>query len=571
MTMIRSRLSATKLTPLAPRAMVVAEHPLGAEVGAQILERGGNAVDAAVAAAFAMTVVEPFMSTIAGGGTMLIYLTKRGEVVALDFNVEAPAACHERIYPLAEGLATDLFSWRRVVEDANTVGARAVAVPGSVAGLCLALDRYGSMELVDVLEPAIALARDGFIPDWYLALTTAIHAEEVSRFPETARTYLRDGRFIYRPPSLDEGDRVSYPDLAMSLELIAKEGPQAFYTGALAQAIHEAVRDGGGFLTREDLARYQVRVAPPLTGRYRHLDLFFSPGATGGITALEILNILSAFPPRLTGFDTPRGLHGRAEAVRFAFLDRLSYLGDPERVEAPWEALASKEYGAAVASSIKLRGPRSRKAAPDPSPFEGKAGRQLLRAAGRGVGRDSTTHIGAVDRQRNMVSLTHTAVSLFGSRVVAPGTGILLSNGMLWFDPEPGKANSVGPGKRPLVNMVPVLAFKNGTPYLTLGAPGGRKIVSAIPQVLANLADLGLTPQAAIEAPRLHTEGGELWVDDRVGAKALAALKRMGHPVVAKRETYSTFYFARPVAIRVTQKGLEAGLDHMRAAAACGY
>jgi len=568
---IRSTLSVTKLTPLAPRAMVVAEHPLGAEVGAQILKRGGNAVDAAVATAFAMTVIEPFMSTIAGGGTMLVYLARRGEVEAVDFNVQAPAACHERVYPLAEGVATDLFPWRRVVDDANIVGHRAVAVPGSVAGLCLALARYGTMALADVLAPAIALARDGFVPDWYLALTTAVHADEVSRFAETARTYLREGRHIYRPPASADGDRVRYPDLARSLELIAREGPDAFYKGALAQAIHEEIWVHGGFLTKEDLAGYQARVAPPLTGRYRDLDLCFSPGATGGITALEILNILSAFRPRQLSFDTPGGLHLRAEAARYAFLDRLTFLGDPERVEAPWTALASKEYGAEVARRIKPRGPRSKKSAPDPWRFEGKGGRTPVRIAGNGRATDSTTHIGVVDRQRNMVSLTHTAVSLFGSRVVVPGSGILLSNGMIWFDPEPGKANSVGPGKRALVNMVPVLAFRKGEPYLTLGAPGGRKIISAIPQVVSNLVDLGLAPQPAIEAPRVHTEGGDLWVDDHAGDAVLAALEKMGHPVVARREAYSTFYFARPVAIRLTRKGLEAGLDHLRAAAACGY
>jgi gamma-glutamyltranspeptidase/glutathione hydrolase len=175
-----------------------------------------------------------------------------------------------------------------------------------------------------------------------------------------------------------------------------------------------------------------------------------------------------------------------------------------------------------------------------------------------------------VDRQRNMVSLTNTAVSLFGSRMVVPDTGILLQNGMLWFDPEPGRANSVAAGKRPVVNMVPALGFRRGEPYLTVGAPGGRKIVSAIPQVIANLADQGDAAQAAIEAPRLHTEGGELWVDDRVGERSLAALRKMGHDVVPKRQAYGTFYFARPVAIRIGRRGLEAGLDHLNAAAAAG-
>lgn len=569
--MIRSAQAVTKVTPLASRGMVVAAHPLGAEVGAAILKRGGNAVDAAVATAFAMTVAEPFMSTIAGGGTMLVHLVKRGETIALDFNVQAPAACHESVYPLEEGLGIGLFTWRKVVGDANMYGHQAVAVPGSIAGLALALERYGTMDWADVLAPAIALARQGMEPDWYVALTMAVHAQELAAYPETARTYLRNGHYIHRPPTLEPGDRMTFPALADSLELLAKEGPQAFYRGAIADAIEAEMRMGGGFLTKADLAAYQVKTHAPLLGRYRNLELAFSPGATGGITALETLNILSAFPSDQVGWNSAGGLHLRAEAVRYAFQDRFTYLGDSERVQAPWRALASTAYGEAVAGCFRRRGPRSQTPGPDPWRFETATHRAMDPSAATGPSGDCTTHIGAVDRQRNLVSLTHTAVSLFGSRVVVPGTGILLSNGMIWFDPEPGRPNSVGPGKRALVNMVPVLAFRRGEPYLTLGAPGGRKIVSAIPQVLANLADMKLTPQAAIEAPRLHTEGGDLWVDDRVGAKALAALAKMRHPVVARQENLSTLFFSRPVAVRVTSKGLEAGLDHLRASAAAGF
>ncbi|HYL82545.1 MAG TPA: gamma-glutamyltransferase, partial [Candidatus Acidoferrum sp.] len=398
-----------------------------------------------------------------------------------------------------------------------------------------------------------------------------VHAQELAAFPATARTYLRQGHYIHRPPTIGEGDRVVSPDLARSLDLIAREGSGAFYKGAIAQALHEEMQSHGGFLTLKDLADYSVRVQPALLGKYRGLELAFSPGATGGITSLEMLNILSAFPSNEVGFSTTNGLHLRAEASRRAFQDRLSYLGDPARVEAPWDSLASQEYGAEVARGIQARGPRSKRLAPDPSQFKKKSDRPGRPPTGKRHLGDCTTHIGVVDRQRNMVSLTHTAVSIFGSRVVGPGTGILLSNGMLWFDPEPGRPNSVGPGKRALVNMVPVLAFRRGEPHLTLGAPGGRKIISAIPQVLSNLADLKLTPQAAIEAPRLHSEGDDLWVDERVGERALAALGKMGHRVVTRQETPSTLYFSRPVAIRVSRKGLQAGLDPLRAAAASGF
>jgi gamma-glutamyltranspeptidase/glutathione hydrolase len=532
-----------------------------------------------------MTVVEPFMSTIAGGGSMLIHLRRRGETAAVDFNVEAPRACHEHCYALSEGTATDLFPWRRVVDDANVLGAKAVAVPGSVAGLCLALERFGTMELADVMAPAIELAERGFVPDWYVGLTTAIHADQLAAFPETARAYLRDGRYIYRPPSTAEGDLLRQPDLACSLRLIAQGGPDVFYRGAIADAIQDAMAAAGGFLTKQDLATYEPRIEPPLTGRYRRLEVALMPGATGGISALEVLNILAQFPSARVGHATASGLHLRAEAIRRAFADRLQYLADPRHVKAPWDGLASASYAAAVAATIKPGGPRGGAAAADPWAFEaegdtsGRAGRRPRatperRAVGGrqgGAATDCTTHIGVVDRQRNMVSLTHTAVSLFGSRMVAPDTGILLSNGMIWFDPEPGRPNSVAAGKRALVNMVPLLAFRRGEPYLTLGAPGGRKIISVVPQVFSNMVDAGDSLQAATEAPRLHTEGAEVLVSASAGSTRLEALRRMRHPVVVKEESYGTFFFARPVAIRIGSNGLEAGLDPLSDASAAGF
>jgi gamma-glutamyltranspeptidase/glutathione hydrolase len=550
--MIRSTLSVTKKTPLARRGMVVAEHPVGAEVGARILERGGNAIDAAVATAFAMTVVEPFMSTIAGSGTMLVHLAKRGETVCIDFNGTAPLAAGETMYRVIGGVSQALFPWPRVEDDANVFGHRSVAVPGSVAGLALALERYGTLSLADVLAPAIELANAGIVHDWYLTLKHAHFLEELLAYPETARTYLRDGRAIHRPPSMQPGDVVRYPELARSLALIARDGPAAFYRGALAQAIADEMAAHGGLITREDLAAYEVRVTPPLVGRYRDLELALSPGATGGTTALEMLNILAEFPASRTGVRTAEGLHLRAMASKRAFQDRFEHLGDAAQVKVPWERLASREHARQIAAEI-----RTLKAVPP--------------RRGPGPGVDCTTHVGAVDRERNMVSLTNTAVSLWGSRVVVKGTGILLNNGMIWFDPEPGKANSIASGKRALVNMVPALGFRRGRPHLTVGAPGGRAIVSAIPQVIATLVDGRGSLQAAVEAPRLHSEGGDVLVSTRVGEAALRALTTRGHRVVPKEETYSTLNFARPIGIRVTPGGLEAGVEQYGAAAAAGY
>jgi gamma-glutamyltranspeptidase/glutathione hydrolase len=294
-----------------------------------------------------------------------------------------------------------------------------------------------------------------------------------------------------------------------------------------------------------------VLVEPALMVRYRDTDLALSPGATGGVTAAEILNILGEFPSARVGWKTVEGLHLRASAIARGFRDRFEHLGDPAMVKVPWERLLSKEHAREAAAAIR----------------RGKAG-----AVRRGrVTDDCTTHVSVIDRQRNMVALTHTAVSLWGSRVVVPGTGILLNNGMIWFDPEPGKANSVAGGKRGLVNMVPVLGFKRGAPAFTAGAPGGRGIISALPQVVSNLVDLKATAQAAVEAPRLHTEGAEVQVSTRVGDKALDGLAKKGHKVAPKVESYSTLNFARPVAIRVTAKGLEAGLEQYSAASAAGH
>jgi gamma-glutamyltranspeptidase/glutathione hydrolase len=504
-----------------------------------------------VATAFAMTVIEPFMSTIAGSGTMLVHLARRGETVCLNFNGVAPVAAHESMYTIVHGVSEGLFAWPRTENAANEYGHRSVAVPGSVAGLAQALERYGTMDWRDVLAPAIGLARDGFETDWYLALNHAKFEQELSAFPAAAQAYLRDGRWSHRPAGMQPGDRSRYPDLARSLELIARDGPDAFYRGAIGQALVDDMAANGGLIRREDLEAYRVIVEPALPGRYRDTDLAFSPGATGGPTALEILNILGEFPSARVGWQTVEGLHLRASAIARGFRDRFEHLADPAVVKVPWERLVSREYARAAAAEIRRGAPG--------------AGRRP-RATD-----ECTTHVSVIDRHKNMVSLTHTAVSLWGSRVVVPGTGILLNNGMIWFDPEPGKANSVGPGKRGLVNMVPVLGFKRGAPAFTAGAPGGRGIISALPQVISNLVDLKASPQAAVEAPRVHAEGGDVLVSTRVGDKALAGLARRGHKVAPKDESYSTLNFARPVAIRVTARGLEAGLEQYSAAAAAGH
>jgi gamma-glutamyltranspeptidase/glutathione hydrolase len=288
-------------------------------VGAEVLRRGGNAVDAAVATAFAMAVVEPFMSCLAGGGSMLIHRPRAGASVAIDFNVEAPRRARADMYRLGKGRSGDLFPWRAVEGDANVHGHLSVAVPGSVAGLTLALERWGTWDLRDAVAPATRIARRGVPVDWYLAGVIGMYAEELARFPEAAQTYLRDGRWPPRPAHLEGGDRVRYPDLARSLELIGKEGASVFYRGEIGEAIESEVRRGGGILDRGDLARYRVRTSAPLIGDYRGVTLLGMPGATGCVTALQVLNVLECFQPEGDGPAGARAAHLRAEALRLAF------------------------------------------------------------------------------------------------------------------------------------------------------------------------------------------------------------------------------------------------------------
>ena len=458
--MIESRLVVTKKTALARTAWWPRSTRSGRAWARAILERGGNAVDAAVATAFAMTVVEPFMSTIAGSGTMLVHMARRGETIALDFNGCAPMRAHASMFRTTTGISRGLFAWPNVEGAANERGWLAPAVPGSVAGLSLALERYGTLALRDAIQPAIELARGGFITDWYQALTTARQIEELAAAGEAGRVYLRNSRALYRPPTgMEEGDRATYPDLARSLELIARDGPNAFYRGEIAQTIHDAMAANGGLITREDLAAYSVRVGAPLVGTV--------PRRRARV---------------LAGGDRRHHRAGDSQHPRAVPEDR-------RRLEHPgWTQCPARRPSAArspIASSISAIQPwcrprgigsrrrRTRARSPPRSGVRASegAGADAIDALGASAaGGDCTTHISVIDRQRNMVALTHTAVSLFGSMVVVPGTGILLNNGMIWFNPEAGQPNSVAPGKRALVNMVPVLGFKKGKPYFTIGS-----------------------------------------------------------------------------------------------------
>jgi len=422
-----------------------------------------------------------------------------------------------------------------------------------VAATALALERYGTITLARAIEPAIALATSGVEMDWHSALTFTLYADRLGAFPESKRTFYKDGGLPYKPPTTLEGggDRMPFPDLARSLDTIATEGPDALYRGSLAQAIVDDVRRGGGILTLEDLAAYQARELPALTFEHQGHHIATNPECGGGITVAEMLNILDAFDLGSVERGSAAYYHLVAEACRSAFVDRFEHLGDPAQVDAPFDRLASREHAEAVRKAIDPRG----------------RGRAPAMAGTPDV--PNTTHMCAVDRSRMCVSLTSTLGGAFGSAAVLRGTGILLANVMTWFDPRPDRANSIAGGKRILWAPSPAIVSRNGKPRLAVGGSGGRRLISGTAETILDFIR-GDGPQRAVNGARVHAEGGPTLVDSRIPRDVREELVRMGHEVVVQEETLGTAPFGRINAIEIDGDHLRGGVGRMRVAMAEG-
>lgn len=531
--------------------MVVADQARAAQAGLEILNEGGNAVDAAVATAFVMGVVEPFTSGL-GGVACLVLRTADGAAAVVDGSTTAPDAAREDMFELLDtGERLGMYGWPATRDNANNVGYRSLGVPGMVACLLLALERYGTLSRERVMAPAIRLASEGFEIDWYMGLAIGTYAERLWPFPETTRVFFRPSRAPLRVATgFEPGDRLVQPDLARSLQAIAQGGRDAFYEGPLAAAICEDVQRSGGSLTREEFASYEARELEPLRTSYRGHEILTVPGPSGAVTAVEILNLIEASD--LPAPDSTAERHMVLEASRRAFADRFAHLADV--AGAPFERLASKEHARERARSID----RSR-ATPD------------LAGDAPPPSADCTTHLCVVDRHGAMVSLTSTLGQGFGSAVVPQGTGIVMADVMTWFDPRPGTINSVAPGKRILWAPSPMLLLDDGRPFLAVGAPGGRRIMSAVPQVVVNIVDHGLGPQDAVARARVHAEGRPSILDSRIPGSVQKELEEMGHEIEVREETFFSSHFARPSAIRIDRDGtLRGGANPLKPALAAG-
>jgi gamma-glutamyltranspeptidase/glutathione hydrolase len=550
-----SRPLVQKQQAVSAHGMITCLHPLAAQVGIDVLEAGGNAVDAAVTAGLAIGVVEPMMSGIGGLGIMVVRKAD-GTTTVIEHSANAPAAATPGMFPLAGTGTAGFYNWPAVVGNRNIVGPLSIAVPGTIAGYAAALDRFGTRSFAEALRPAIGLAADGFDVDAFTAGAIAHDVANLRRFPEIAKLLLADGAPLWSNTN-GLGNRVVQPDLAKTLQQLAAEGWETFYRGDLARRIVAGIE--GGILTTDDLANYEPRMyegAETEIGSYRGHTLHGAPYEGGAVTTAAILGLLERFELGDFGPGSGMAYHLIAEAARRAFADRFAYLADHLQVDVPWAELRAAAYFDRRAAEIDLTS----------ASLEVGAGIQQPATVGH------TTHMTVVDSERTTVALTQTHLDHFGSRIVPTGTGVILNNGMMWFDPRPGRANSIAGGKRALSAMSPLILSKENETVMAIGASGGRRILTAVAQVILNVVDHDLGPQAAVDTPRVHCDGVPTLIDRKATPASRRTLRRLGHQVQEMTETASESNFALPNTIVLGPHGLlRGGVDSLRPGTARGH
>ncbi|NQW24214.1 MAG: gamma-glutamyltransferase [SAR202 cluster bacterium] len=567
----------------AANGMVTAMEAPAAEAGLEILKKGGNAVDAAVAIGFCNVVLEPFMATIGGMGYMLIHLAEEGKTVAIDFNGRAPRNARPDMYNVTGPAEPGGYHIFDVEGDAHSVGPQCVTVPGTCAGLCEAHRLYGTLPLEQLLEPAIHFATEGFEADWHVTLYAANDWEHLTLDPYLASMWLPGGH----PPRsyAGSGDKIVQKDLGELLKKIAKHGPDAMYRGEVADAIDKFMRKEGGILTKQDLADYQPIVAEPMSVPFKGHTIMGVPTPSGCLTNLQAFRILDRFDLDAVGHNTVDYVNLFIQVARHTFADRYRYLGDWEHVPVPLQGLLSSEYNRELARRVNLRTAGIAayhedepwvhyldEAAHDPWSYDPAGAPAEMFHPASDTNDEATTHFNVVDRWRNAVTCTHTGVFTAGAN--PPSTGVYLVGGMAWFIPKPGYANSIAGWKRPLNNQSPLMVFRDGRPILCQGAPGARRIMNRGVQVVTNVIVFGMGPQEAISQPTVDASGRETLINARMPDDVVGGLRRLGHRVEVVEETPSlTGAFSRPSAITIDyEEGLlRAGVDSYRPTMAIGY
>ncbi|MEI7531389.1 MAG: gamma-glutamyltransferase [Betaproteobacteria bacterium] len=499
----------SKVVVQSNKGVVAAQHRRAAEVGAAILEKGGDAVDAAIATSFALGVLEPWMSGMAAGGCMVLWRNDQKQATTINFGMRSPKEIDIKNFPLSgKGKSSDLFPWPHVIDDRNVQGATAVAIPGVIAGMDLAHQKFGKLAWADLINPAAKLANDGLLVDWYSTLLTASNASALAKDPDAASLFLDDGKWPISGAWTALSERhLDQKILSRTLEKIAAGGAQVFYKGDVGRDLVNDIRAKGGYLSTDDLASYQAEFVDPIVIPYRGGEIFAVAGLTGGPTFEKALRDLGQnFKMRGLRPDSEAYKH-YALALQSAFSQRLESMGDHEAPHAP----------------------------------------------------GCTTHFSVVDRHGNMCSVTQTLLSIFGSRVVSPSTGILLNNGMMWFDPEPGKPNSLGSNKRCLANYCPVIGKTAKNKYFAIGASGGRKILGSVMQLSSFMMDYDFNLEQAFHQPRIDVSGGDQVVlDSNLEQDILDEMQSTMSTTLARRNVFP-YSFACPAGVMRDTTGMNSG------------
>jgi len=505
---------------IATHGMVATGEEIAAQIGVEILQKGGNAVDAAVTIGFVKAVTYPQAGNIGGGGFMLIYSAKTKKVIAIDYREKAPAKATRDMF---------LDEQKNVDPKLSRFSYLSAGVPGTVAGMAMALEKYGTLSLPEALAPAIALAEKGFLITLAFSNSIKKNAKRLKKHPTTAAIFFKpDGSFY------EAGERLVQSDLANTLKAIAKKGIKAFYQGEIAQLIVKDMQAHGGLMTKKDLANYQPVLRKPIQGTYRGYDIYsMSPPSSGGVHIVQILNILENYDIGLLGHNTAATIHLMAEAMKRAYADRSKYLGDTDFVSVPLTGLTSKAYAATLSQQINTQ--------------KASLSQDILPGKPTHYESNETTHYSVVDKQGNAVSNTYTINFGFGTGIVVKGAGFLLNNEMDDFSAKPGvpnaygliggTANAIEPHKRMLSSMSPTIVLKDGKPFIVTGSPGGSRIITTTLQIIMNVIDHNMNIQEAVNAVRIHHQWlpDEIRVEEGLSLDTINLLTEMGHKVVVKK------------------------------------
>lgn len=550
------------------RGAVAAGHRAEVEAGLRMLERGGTAIDALVASAFAAFVVEPSNCGLGGYGHLSVFLADRGELVTIDHSARGPAGSRRDMFELLAAPPPSSYDWPDVAGGANAWGYLAPAAPGAVAGLCAAHELGGRLPLAEVLEPAIELADAGLEVTWKILLGIGERRDEIRSMSAAAELLLRDGEIPRVASEPGTGDRIDTSALAATLRLIASEGAAGFHGGRVAEAIGRAVSAGGGVLTAADVEGYRPRITHERAAEYRGHTYVTANDQVG----YEVLNILAEFPLSDLEPGSVDAYHLMAEAFGHAFVDNAAFYGDAEYTASPLHGLASPEF-----ARVRAKGISSAQAAPrplragDPWPFEPEQERPPdggPRPSSGGV--TGTTQVAAADAEGNMAALITTIGGDFGSVVYVPEIGVFLNNGMVNFDPRPDRPNCIEPGKMPFFAVPTIVAVRDGKAVFAAGGSGGYRILAGVVHAFVNTVDFGMDVQEAVGAPRVYCQGNETFVDDRIPLAVREGLSALGHHVVAERTSpaYEPFARVSAVAADPASGSLSAGSDPVWSTAA---